>query len=135
MKKVLLVLTMVALTFSMNAQTSYPTSIQDEEFRWEEKDQGRTFDVQLLSGELSIDFSTKQLQTIVMTGVITAKYKLKNTLSFRPIKVFIYESKGEVAMTVKFSGTNAYGTAGLLTSYFDVTIEDGKAKVKHLFTD
>ena len=56
MKKVLLVLGMVALTFSMNAQTVLPTSLQDKQFKWEEKNQGKTFDVQLLSEEKNKSF-------------------------------------------------------------------------------
>ena len=135
MKKVILVLAMVALTLGMNAQTIYPTSLQDKEFMWEEEDQGETFKVRLLAGELSVNISTKQLQTIVMIGVITAKYELKNTLSFRPIQVLVFESDGELAMTVKFLGRNAYGTEGLLISYFNVNLLEGEAEVEHLFTD
>ena len=135
MKKVILVLAMVALTLGMNAQTIYPTSLQDKEFMWEEEDQGETFKVRLLAGELSVNISTKQLQTIVMTGVITAKYELKNTLSFRPIQVLVFESDGKLAMTVKFLGKNAYGTDGLLISYFNINLLEGEAEVEHLFTD
>ena len=135
MKKVILVLAMVALTLGMNAQTIYPTSLQDKEFMWEEEDQGETFKVRLLAGELSVNISTKQLQTIVMIGVITAKYELKNTFSFRPIQVLVFESDGKLAMTVKFLGKNAYGTEGLLISYFNVNLLEGEAEVEHLFTD
>ena len=135
MKKLYLLLLVTLFTLGMNAQTVLPKQ-GDKTFKWEEKDQGKTFDVTYDVGKNVPVMEEKAFHNALMTAVITAKYKLKNKLSFRPIRVFLYNTeKDGVMMTVKFAGNNAYGQPGMMTSYYSIENVDGTPKAVHQFTN
>ena len=135
MKKFILLLSILAFTLGMNAQTVLPKQ-RDKTFKWEEPDQGETFNVTYDVGKNVPVMEEKAFHNALMTAVITSKYKLKNKLSFRPIRVFLYNTeKDGVMMTVKFAGNNAYGQPGMMTSYYSIEDIDGTPKAVHQFTN
>ena len=130
MKKLLL----FAFIFSINvsAQTELPTTTS-KTFKWEEKEQSKTYEVSLKYLLQDIVITQETLNSVIMNAVIQSKYKLKNRLSFRPIEVMIYGKDNDLKIYVKYSGKNAYGVESLSESYFDFKNE-GDGSVNHKLT-
>lgn len=62
--------------------------------------------------------SMLNLSTIEILN-IKAKYKCKNTYSWKPTKISILGREGTISAIVKGSAENAYGSRGEATSYFN----------------
>jgi hypothetical protein len=133
MRKTLL-LSLFILAFGTNvfAQTTFPT-LTSKNFTWEEKEQGKTFDVSFLPSLKNTEIPPERLRSIIMNAVIKSKYKLKNILSFRPIEVMIYNGKEDFVIYVKYAGKNAYGVDSMSESYFAFKNE-GEGVITEMFT-
>lgn len=117
--KNLLLLVALGLITSLNAQGTWPTT-KDNEFKWEEKDQGKIHDVRfVLVDSDSIDQTS--LELIVMRSMIAAKYELKNPYSFKPLELcIITKTTGKISAIVKYLGKNSYGVESVLNTYLNV---------------
>lgn len=82
---------------------------------------------------LDKSFSMDTIKDVTMKVLVKAKFKLKNRLTFVPVKVILLtqEETGEHNAIVDFLGKNAYGVEGKSTSYFKF---NKKGEVEHIIT-
>jgi hypothetical protein len=128
-----IVFLLLSASFNCFCQTELPTK-DSKKFKWEESKQGKTFEVSFKYGLDVGDIPKELLESVVMNAVIQSKYKLKNTLSFRPIEVMIYGKSDDLKLVVEYSGKNAYGVESIARSYFEFKNSgDGSLKLVGTF--
>lgn len=131
---IILTIAIVLTTFSIEAQNGKSLAALkkgDKILKWK-NGYDKLVDVKF-QDYLDDSFSMDVIKDITMKVLVKAKFKLKNRLTFVPVKVLLLtqEDTGENNAIVEFLGKNAYGVEGKSTSYFKF---DKKGEVEHLFT-
>lgn len=133
MKKLLILNLLLIIPFFCLSQTKLPT-IKSDSFKWEEKEQKKTFDVNFKYFLKDVVIPQERLNSVIMNAIVQCKFKLKNRLSFRPIEVNIYSTENDLNIFVKYGGKNAFGVEMLSQSYFTFKNEE-EINLQHILTN
>jgi hypothetical protein len=127
----LLVLTPTLIYSQINKSTTLPNQ-KSKTFNWKGGDE-KIYSVKF-NNLLEKPIKKELMDNLVMNIMVYSKLEIKNSLTYRPIELSIFENEdGKINGFTKSSAKNNYGVEKMLTSYFEMVNDSGSVKL--LFTN